>query len=628
MILANNFQEKQDKLNEVRAKLKREFFGIDGVIDKIIDSVRSWYIMPQIINYPVIINLWGLTGVGKTQLVRQLVRYLDFQHKFVEIQMDGFSKGSGLREDSICSILEGSSVEEGETGILLLDEFQRFRTKQDDGKDMEVKRYQDVWMLLSDGRFSSDNSFYAQLQEQLAYDLYYKDIKDNGPQKEDPEKTPIKKKFALYPFEARRFKKLLKLPESILEIMEWDALKIQELCRKALQSKESRVIDYSKLLVFVCGNLDEAYKMSSGVDDCDTDADIFYEYTKKINITSIKDALTNRFRPEQISRLGNNHIIYPSLNRNAYELIIQGACQKYIQGLYESCKIEIRLDNSVYKAIYDNSVFPVQGTRPVFSSIHKIFSNTLADIAVWAIERNYIQLDLFLDVPNRKIIARCEGEEKEVTVDLDIQDIKKRNSIDFNTLIAVHEAGHALVFAKLFQEAPAEIKINISSFKGGFTVLNTLGTTKSSLLNYIATLYAGAAAEEIVFGPENRSIGCEGDIAKATTAAAQYVRRYGFDGYYSCVVYDNMGYTNYSIKSTDPILEAILKDQKERAFQILNDNEEALKVLSKKLIDQETIRAEDFVDFAEKFGFSLKEPVPDAAVSYSELFKKKYVSTT
>ena len=62
--------ERSARLAQVATELKAELFGIDAVIDRVIDSLRAWYVLPEIINRPVIICLWGLTGTGKTQLTR------------------------------------------------------------------------------------------------------------------------------------------------------------------------------------------------------------------------------------------------------------------------------------------------------------------------------------------------------------------------------------------------------------------------------------------------------------------------------------------------------------------------------------------------------------------------------
>lgn len=151
-------------LEFVTTQLKSEFFGIDTIIEHVISSIQAWYIFPELITRPVIVNLWGMTGVGKTQLVRRLVSLLEYQEKFVEVQMDGGSVSSTYNSTTLTRLLSGSSIEEGEPGILLLDEFQKFRTVDTDGKDVKLERFQDVWTLLSDGKFSSDSSMFTEIE--------------------------------------------------------------------------------------------------------------------------------------------------------------------------------------------------------------------------------------------------------------------------------------------------------------------------------------------------------------------------------------------------------------------------------------------------------------------------------
>jgi hypothetical protein len=69
--------ERNKKLEQARDELKEKFVGIDAVIDELIDAIRIWFLMPEVLSRPVIINLWGMTGVGKTDLVRRLVRAID-----------------------------------------------------------------------------------------------------------------------------------------------------------------------------------------------------------------------------------------------------------------------------------------------------------------------------------------------------------------------------------------------------------------------------------------------------------------------------------------------------------------------------------------------------------------------
>ena len=66
------------------------------------------------------------------------------------------------------------------------------------------------------------------------------------------------------------------------------------------------------------GNLDESFSMSSDCEESGIDADVFHDFSLKINILTIKKALKLRFKPEQIARLGNMHVIYPSLSKKTY----------------------------------------------------------------------------------------------------------------------------------------------------------------------------------------------------------------------------------------------------------------------------------------------------------------------
>ncbi|CCI52200.1 hypothetical protein [Nostocoides jenkinsii] len=72
-------------------------------------------------------------------------------------------------------------------------------------------------------------------------------------------------------------------------------------------------IDCSRSLILVSGNLDEAFAMATRGAEADIDADVFAAYADKVTVVDIKAALTKRFKPEQVARSGNTHLIYTSL---------------------------------------------------------------------------------------------------------------------------------------------------------------------------------------------------------------------------------------------------------------------------------------------------------------------------
>jgi SpoVK/Ycf46/Vps4 family AAA+-type ATPase len=574
--------ERTKHLQNVARSLKEELFGIDDIIDRVIESLRAWYVLPQLISRPVIVCLWGLTGTGKTQLVRKLAQHLGFYDRFIEVQMDGFSHGSGHgSRGSISAMLAESGIVEGTPGILVLDEFQRFRTVDGNGHDAKVERYQDVWALLSDGRLPPALSMLGEIESSLAYAEYEQDR--DGP----ADKKKLKKrKLHLAPWEAREIKRCLKLPETLLQIMAWKPAEVHARLRAFRDTQQSWETDYSKLLVFVSGNLDEMYaETAQRVEDCDTDADIFHALTKKLSVIDVKKALVNRFRPEQIARLGNNHVIYPSLNRATYVQLILSICDRYVSEIQESSGVRFVLDAVVYEQIYANAVFPAQGTRPLFSSIHAILSATLVNAALWALERGAGDDDggepvwLTLDASVPCIEAKYRRARRQFPVALELNRLKQRSSEDFRALLAVHEAGHGVVYGVLFGRAPQEIKINVASFEGGYNSYEQRKTwSKENLRDRICVGLAGRAAEQMVFGDEACTSGASQDFMQATSLAAQYVRHYAFGSRLSRtdVANDAEDNLNTDLAATNLEIEALLAQEHARALALLETHTPAL----------------------------------------------------
>ncbi|MFW6173258.1 MAG: AAA family ATPase, partial [Elusimicrobiota bacterium] len=174
--LINRIKERKAKLVLVAKKLKRHFVGIDDVIDSIMKNIEVWYVMPEIMTRPAIVNLWGMTGVGKTDLVRRLVSALGFQDRFVEVQLT--NKGaSNIYDRMIEQVLNCSGISHDQQGVLLLDEIQRFRSVDEEGHEIHDYRFQDVWQLLSDGKFSGCSRRKQELIEMIFSNLYYEDLK-------------------------------------------------------------------------------------------------------------------------------------------------------------------------------------------------------------------------------------------------------------------------------------------------------------------------------------------------------------------------------------------------------------------------------------------------------------------
>ncbi len=610
--LRDQLAQKDQQLQNVAAQLKTELFGIDAIIDRAIDAVRAWYVLPELVTRPVIVCLWGLTGTGKTQLVRRLAQLLGFYDRFVEVQMDGFSNGAGWRgAQSISGMLAESGVREGEPGILALDEFQRFRTIDVKRSELRVERYQDVWALLSDGRLPPALSLLGDIEASIAEAAF---------DAERADADEVKRRFKLRPWEAQELQRNLKLDEPLLEIMAWTPEQIQQRLRAFREEGQQQWdTDYTRLLVFVCGNLDEMYEdLATSVDDCDSDADIFHALTAKLSVFDVKQALNKRFKPEQVARLGNEHIVYPSLSRQAYEQLIALGSARYVRETEARCGLRFELAASVREQIYANAVFPAQGTRPLFSSLHGILGAGLAKAALWALAQGADPGDVVgLTADGRSLVAHWRGQSQAIAVPFEISRLRQRNNADFRALLAVHEAGHGLVHALLFGRAPREIKIHVASFEGGYNTYTSRKVwSRQNLEDAICTSLAGRAAELLVFGPAMSSSGAESDLRKATETAARMWRHTGHgERIGRCDVSSESGeYLLTDVEATNAPVEALLQAEHGRATRLLADHRDALLALVDELMAQGHVTPPRF---AEVTGLTLDRPA-EALDAYAQ----------
>jgi cell division protease FtsH len=641
--------QRQQVLAATAAALKAELFGLDALIDRLMDAVRAWYLLPELVERPVIVCLWGLTGTGKTQLARRLVQLLGFYDRFVEVQMDGFSHGAQGR-DSIAAMLGQSAIAEGEPGVLLLDEFQRFRTIDKKGDDLAVRRYPDVWALLSDGRLSPALGALDRIEMELAYhqhqmartradeanDLLEMDSDEERAKEQARRAARQHSPFNLSAWDARDIQQALKLREPVTDIMRWTP---EQVCARLAEFRANPLAwgsDHSRLLILVTGNLDEMYRgVATRVQDCDTDADVFHRFTERLTSIDVKRALAKRFRPEQVARLGNQHLVFPSLTRAAYERLIAHACEAQLRGVRERLGLDVRLSDALLAALYQNAVFPVQGTRPVFSTVHAVLGPAVANGAVWALEQ-MASLDLRVSAGNDHVengeghIPACSSGttgyalEIDVSADhklvlrlralgaapadaalaettrplqLELDQLRKRALPDFRALLAVHEAGHGLAYALLNHCAPTEVRINVASFEGGYaSYAPRAAESRRMARDEICVTLAGRAAELWVFGADAATTGAEQDLRSATEQAARYHRHWAMGERLSRVdvTDESEANLNTDVAPSNDAIEALLQAEMARARELLASAREPFQRLVQALLAQGVVDTAQF----------------------------------
>jgi Peptidase family M41/ATPase family associated with various cellular activities (AAA) len=611
---------KKQRLELVKAELKNEFIGIDYIIEELVDYIQIWYLMPEILTRPIIVNLWGMTGVGKTDLIRKLVSKLEYQDRFVEVEL---SNGESTWNSTVSSILETNGINDAKPAIILFDEIQRFYTIDSEGKPLLNTRFQDFWELLSDGKLAKRDAkesiddylqryLYAAMQRQKRKQK----LKDAPPMPPDPT-NPMGTGFTeeeeatVGVWEAQSLKKIFDLKESVAEIAEMreeDVLMMMQQTRE--KKKVYEPINHSKSLIIISGNLDEAYSMANETGETDIEADIFRAYTEKITIVDIKNALSRKFKPEQVARFGNIHLIYKSLRKTDFEKLIGEELRKIVKKNKEHFGVDIEITTNLNQLIYQNGVFPVQGVRPVFSSITDIVEANLSKLLFEAFMGNLMHIAMDYDFDRKKIVADLAGKK---TIELDytgkIDQIRQDNSPDMIASIAVHEAGHAIVYGILLGLAPLQLKSRVASrYAQGFSFPHLIHLSKENIVSKIIIFLAGGIAEEIVFGEDKATVSRSFDREEATSLIMEYIRKYGFDKNFQAW-YAHSGPYSMDLSVTDWAIERMMRDLAKEARELLENNLDFLIGLSKELAQKGSLKPIEVVKIAAGFGhkFEVKE---------------------
>lgn len=215
----------------------------------------------------------------------------------------------------------------------------------------------------------------------------------------------------------------------------------------------------------------------------------------------------------------------------------------------------------------------------------------------------------------RKLVSQADMEE---SIEVVIAGYQKKNAIlteKEKMIVSYHEIGHALVAAKQTNSAPVQ-KITIvprTSGALGYTMQVEDGNhylmNKEEIENKIATFTGGRAAEEVVFG--TYTTGASNDIEQATKLARAMVARYGMSKEFDMVAMETVTNQYLGADSSlacsaqtqakiDEYVVRIVKEQHEKAKNILSENRHKLDELAKYLYENETITGEEFMNILYK----------------------------
>lgn len=215
----------------------------------------------------------------------------------------------------------------------------------------------------------------------------------------------------------------------------------------------------------------------------------------------------------------------------------------------------------------------------------------------------------------RKTVTQIDLEESVEVVIAGYQKKDASVNVEEKKIIAYHEVGHALVAASQTHSAPVH-KITIiprTSGALGYTMQvdeeERHLLTKEAALNKIATFTGGRAAEELIF--QTVTSGASNDIEQATRIARAMVTRYGMTDEFDMVALETVtnqylgGDTSLACspdtaKRIDEAVIGIVRQQHQKAYEILKSNLNKLHEIAEYLLERETITGEEFMEIFKK----------------------------
>jgi cell division protease FtsH len=230
-------------------------------------------------------------------------------------------------------------------------------------------------------------------------------------------------------------------------------------------------------------------------------------------------------------------------------------------------------------------------------------SNLLNEAAILAARRNLTEISM--DEINDAIDRVLAGPEKKDRV---MSEKRK-------TLVAYHEAGHALVGALMPDYDPVQkISIIPRGRAGGLTWftpsedrMDTGLYSRSYLENQMAVALGGRLAEELIFGEEEVTTGASNDLQQVARVARQMITRFGMSDRLGPVALgrqqgnmflgrDIMSERDFSEETAAAIDEEVRKlvdVAYTRAKEVLVNNRHILDQIAKMLVEKETVDSDE-----------------------------------
>lgn len=309
---------------------------------------------------------------------------------------------------------------------------------------------------------------------------------------------------------------------------------------------------------------------------------------------------------------------------------------KVCSSLYAKLNLEVFYDDSIVDLVYGEGVYPTQGARPIFSTIHQVFKSRLSFFVTELITNKLSVDQLKFSYTENKLSCTYLTSTKKVlektcSVSTILNDLRKSKKDDMQAIVAVHESGHVILSSLLLKtlpEAVYSVTTNVNTKGETFIAKAWEYTSRKEILQRVAVQLGGYAAEELIFGKENLTTGASGDI----TSMFEYLSTlYKYQGMgKSPILYgmpqsqDENNYHQY--EEIEEEIKSVVLSAYELAKNTLIKENQLLLALSDKLSDTRMLKKKDIKLLIENHATSDVDFITNGSHLFYRAHLKKAVS--
>lgn len=140
-------------------KIGSKFFGVEYQAEKCLNKINVFLRFPDLMQQPLIMNFWGPTGTGKTELVDMLLEATGLKDRLITFNLANIdrNKWDELMNDISRLVYNDQNIEK--PVVLFFDEIQHARAIDEDRKELNRKETPELWEILDKGIEKNDGDY-------------------------------------------------------------------------------------------------------------------------------------------------------------------------------------------------------------------------------------------------------------------------------------------------------------------------------------------------------------------------------------------------------------------------------------------------------------------------------------